>query len=85
MLKKILAASLVCLSPLSAETLLEEAPQIGRYQMVVTSAAYNGTTAALQLYLLDTATGHVWKSGLKKNWTEHDAWIPQITQSPQYP
>ena len=86
MLKKFLVATLFCVGVLGAITPEDPVPQVGRYQMVVsTHQGGGGYTVKTQHYLLDTATGHMWKSGLKNNWVDHDAWIPQITESPQYP
>jgi hypothetical protein len=48
--------------------------QVGRYQMVGTTQHNSG----VRLYLLDTATGCVWRSTNKNNWVEHDSWQLQI-------
>ncbi len=52
----------------------EIAPQkkeVGRYQMVSHDTGH--------LYLLDTATGQVWRSETMQDWYYHDTWVPQIT------
>lgn len=51
----------------------QENSQIGRYQIVSHESG--------RLYLLDTTTGHVWKSVNRHNhWgLDHDTWVSQIT------
>jgi hypothetical protein len=51
----------------------QENLQVGRFQMVGVT-----TDTKIQLYLLDTATGYVWKSVRKNNWVDHDHWELQI-------
>ncbi len=80
MFKKLLVLSLASLSPLlaHASTMPPENPQIGRYQLV--SATPHEGSVKIQLYLLDTVTGQVWKSKSKYIWTgEHDSWEPIIS------
>lgn len=82
MFKKLFFLSLCLTLPLLGErraVAQNENTQIGRYQMVVVSTDLDGSH---KLYLLDTTTGCVWKSALKKNWYEHDAWEPQIVTPP---
>lgn len=50
---------------------LEKNTEIGRYQMVSHNSG--------RLYLLDTATGQVWRSENMQDWFYYDTWIPQIT------
>ncbi len=80
MFKKLFCLS-VCLSlPLLGENHSipkEENMQIGRYQMVGVACKGGGQ----QLYLLDTATGCVWRSTAKNSWIQHDAWEPLIVTS----
>ncbi len=56
---------LLCTAPLMAESVSEAAVQTGRYQLV----ANNGI-----LYLLDTATGEVWKESYWDGWKPY--WPP---------
>lgn len=65
MIKKFLFVTLCSITPLLAYDAHSEKDnlQIGRYQMV--SAVPSGGSI-IQLYLLDTATGYVWKSTKKK-------------------
>lgn len=51
-----------------------EQHEIGRYQMTHHPDGY--------LFMLDTSTGQVWRSKLKKNWVYHDEWTLQIPDSP---
>lgn len=51
--------------------------QIGRYQMVAHEA--NGN---VNLWLVDTATGYVWRSDRKNSWVLHDTWVLQIATPP---
>lgn len=81
MFKKILILVAICCSAICHASIEDplEPLQVGRYQIVSTSFVSDVSGLHnFQLHLLDTATGQVWKSGLKKNWSEHDAWIPQI-------
>ncbi|MFA6916800.1 MAG: hypothetical protein WC222_10425 [Parachlamydiales bacterium] len=55
-----------------------EEKQVGRYQIIV-----KGDEP--RFYLLDTATGQVWKSRAKNNWLMPDAWEIFIDSSPEYP
>ncbi len=83
MIKKFLFVTLCSITPLLAYDAHSEKDnlQIGRYQMV--SAIPN--SGIIHLYLLDTATGYVWKSTTKKNWVDHDYWQLQISTPPQQP
>lgn len=79
MFKKLFVLSLAVLSPLVAHAAVAPSgdSQTGRYQMVSAVPLEGGTK--IQLYLLDTMTGQVWKSKSKYNWTgDHDTWEPLI-------
>lgn len=81
MFRKLLFLSLCLSSPLLGQNHSipqGESMQIGRYQMTAVTDIHG----VLKFYLLDTATGRVWKSITKNNWLEHDAWEPQIITSP---
>jgi hypothetical protein len=85
MFKKFFILSLCFVSPLLAHADDISMPQqenlpIGRYQ--ICGVNHNGS---VKLYLLDTATGLVWRSVTKSNWVEHDHWQLQIANSPVYP
>ena len=70
--KTLIIATCICGS------LLAEEEQIGRYQMTAATHATGNTV----LYLLDTATGKVWRSINVNNWVEHDTWSLQIKNPP---
>lgn len=75
MLKKIVALSLICAPLLGNASEITE-PQVGRFQMVAGSKHPQHT----ELYVLDTATGHVWKSSFSK-WDATATWVPLITEA----
>lgn len=80
MLKIFLFLSLCFCSTLMADSPPAPEPenlQAGRYQMI--------KGEGIHLYLLDTATGYVWKSKAKSNWLEPDSWELQITTPPEQP
>jgi len=81
MLNKLLFISSCGFSPLlAAIPEAQEQLQIGRYQMVGIN-----TGTSIQLYLLDTATGNLWKSAKENNWVDHDIWKLQIATPPVQP
>lgn len=76
---KYIITTALCLRSFNLLAADQGAPQVGRYQMVGVSL----NNDAIQLYLLDTATGLVWKSARKNNWVEHDCWQLQIATEPK--
>lgn len=59
---------------------LENLP-VGRYQMTAFKFDAN---SKVELYLLDTATGLVWKADTK-TWISDQSWCPVITEQPKTP
>ncbi len=83
MFKKFLFLSLCFFSSLMAQSAPttpdteQENLQIGRYQMVISRGA--------TLYLLDTATGYVWRSTNENTWLTDDSWELIIATPPKQP
>lgn len=81
MLKKLILLSIcLCSSAVAMDAempILKENLPIGRYKLVpvVTSA---GTSIFHDFYLVDTATGDVYKSAAKESWLIHDGWDLRI-------